>query len=121
MPATAIAALDALAHVAPGTAPAMIARDLGGERLQLLGRRRVVVQVALGLAHDAGLRRDVEGDLAVAADDELRRAAADVDDDGLARRRAARSLVAPANVSAASSSPPIVRASSAEALAHARR
>ncbi len=56
---------------------------LGGERLEPLLRRRVVVEVALGLAHDAGLRRDVELDLAVASDDELGRAAADVDDDDL--------------------------------------
>ena len=56
--------------------------------------RRVGVEVALGLADDAGLQRDVEVDVAAAADDDLGRAAADVDDDDravVARRAGARS------------------------------
>ena len=48
------------------------------------GRRRVGVDVALGLAHDPGLGGDVEADRAAAPDDELRRAAADVDDEQFA-------------------------------------
>ncbi len=49
--------------------------------------RRVGVDVALGLAHDAGLVGDVELGLAAGADHELGRAAADVDHE---RRRACR-------------------------------
>jgi hypothetical protein len=55
------------------------------ERLDLVGRRRVVVEMALGVAHDADLRRDVRLDGGVAADDELRGSAADVDDQERAR------------------------------------
>ena len=68
------------------------------------GRR----EVALGVAHDARLRRDVEAHLVGAADDELGRAAADVDDERSASRRRSRArCVAPRKVSRASSSPPI--------------
>ena len=41
--------------------------------------RRVVGEVALGLAHDPGLGRDAEADLGAGADDHLGRAAADVE------------------------------------------
>ena len=67
------------------------------------GRRRIGVQVALAVADDADLRRDVEVELGAGADDELGRAAADVDHEhGLAavargrraERRQARLLVA---------------------------
>ena len=93
-------------------APTMPARTSARERVQLVGRRRVVVQVALGLAHDAGLGGDVEAPLA-------RRAPTtnSVEPPPMSiteRRRASprsRSLVAPRNVSRASSSPEIVRAS----------
>ncbi len=53
-----------------------------GELLELLGRRRVGVDVALAHAHHAGLQRDVEAGGVVVADDELGGAAADVDDHG---------------------------------------
>ena len=55
---------------------------VGGERLQLLRRGRVGVDVALAHAHDAGVQRDVKAGGASAADDELGGAAADVDHDG---------------------------------------
>ena len=65
--------------------------DVLGQRTQLARRRRVGREVALGVAHDAGLRRDVEAHLVAAADDELGRAAADVDDERR-RRVAGRAL-----------------------------
>ena len=89
---------------------------LGLEQLELLGARRVGAQEALGLADDAGLGGDVEVDGGAVADDELGRAAADVDDDAgvvVSCRRVGRSLVAPRKVRRASSSPVIVLASMA--------
>ena len=61
-----------------------------GERLQLLGTRRIRVDVALAHAHDAGVQRHVEACAAFDADDELGGAAADIDDDGRRRRRVSR-------------------------------
>ena len=58
------------------------AADVGGERFHLAGAWRVAADVALGVADDPGLERVVEGDLAAGADDQLGRAAADVDDQG---------------------------------------
>ena len=64
------------------------------QRPQLLRAGRVAVDVALGHAHDARGGRDVEARRAPGADDELGRAAADVDHDrrldggGTARHRA---------------------------------
>ena len=63
-----------------------LARPPPVSRCSSLGLGRVVVQVALGVAHDAHLHRDAEP----AAGDDLRRAAADVDDRRRARRRCAR-------------------------------
>ena len=96
---------DELAHGQAGGHPRGGDRraDVGGQRGQLRRRRRVVVEVALAVADDADLQRGVE-----AGGDELGRAAADVDHEqpvGAARR------VAPANVSAASSSPERIRPS----------
>src|SRR5215204_7482795 len=51
--------------------------DVRGKGLQLCRGRWVAGDVALGVAHDAGLERGVEGDLLAAADDQLSRAAAD--------------------------------------------
>ena len=56
--------------------------NVGGQRLQLERGRRVGGDVALAVADDAGLQRGVEGDLLAGADDQLGRAAADVDDQG---------------------------------------
>ena len=55
---------------------------VGGERFQLERGGRVGGDVALGVADDAGLQRGVEGDLGAGADDQLGRAAADVDHQG---------------------------------------
>ncbi len=92
------------------------------ERLQLLGTRRVGVDVALAHAHDAGVQRDVEAGAAPDADDELGRAAADVDHDGRpssSGSAAGRPDMAPRNVSCASSSPLSTRASSRNPRARA--
>ena len=77
MPATAI---PASASSAAGDRGLDQAADVGGERFQLDRGRRVGGDVALGVADDAGLQRGVEGDLVAGADDQLGRAAADVDD-----------------------------------------
>ena len=55
---------------------------VAGELLELLGGGRVGVDVSLAHPHDAGGSGDVEAGAAAGADDELRRAATDVDDDG---------------------------------------
>ena len=89
VPATATAAVTR-SRSRRGTACGDRALHVGGERRELLGRRRVGVQVALGVAHDADLGGHVEGDLAALADHELGRAAADVDHQQPARRRARR-------------------------------
>ena len=60
------------------------------ERLELLGPRRVGVDVPLAVANDAELQRGVELRLRPGADDQLGRAAADVDDEGLAVAAAGR-------------------------------
>ena len=80
MPATAIPAGSASALA--GDRSLDRAADVGGERLQLGRGGRVGGDVALGVADDAGLQRGVEGDLLAGADDQLGRAAADVDDQG---------------------------------------
>ena len=85
-------------------------RDLAAQAVDLVGARRIVIDVTLGLAHDAGLRRDVEVDGALAP------VTNSVEPPPMSTTStsspvSARSLVAPAKVSAASSSPPIVRAS----------
>ena len=59
--------------------------DVGAQRRQLRGGGRVGAQVALGVADDADLRRDVEADPAARAAHELGRAAADVDHEALGR------------------------------------
>ena len=59
---------------------------VGGEALQPGGVRRVGGEVALGVADHPGLERGVEGDLLAGPDDQLGRAAADVDDQSRAGR-----------------------------------
>ena len=106
-PATAAVTARARARRAAGDR----ALDLGGERVELPGRRRVGVEVALRVAHDADLGGDVEGDLASPPSPTTSsgRAAADVDhQQPLAGRCAARSSRAR---SSASSSPSRMRAS----------
>src|SRR5207244_5412737 len=58
--------------------------DLPGHLGELIGRRRVGRDVALGLPHRAGLRGDVEiWNVTRSSHDELRAAAADVDHERL--------------------------------------
>ena len=78
MPATAIAGRGAGLVVA-GERPRDQRADVVGQRLELDRGGRVAGDVALGVADDAGLQRVVEGDLGAGADDQLGRAAADVD------------------------------------------
>ena len=90
MPATRDAGLGALLRAVRDRRLDQCA-DVGGQRLELERGRRVAGDVALGVADDAGLQRGVEGDLLAGADDQLGRAAADVDDQGrLGGRRARR-------------------------------
>ena len=63
--------------------------DVGGQRLEVDRGGRVGGDVALGVADDPGLERGVEADLGSGADDQLGRAAADVDH----QRRLARRLL----------------------------
>ena len=63
----------------PGELGVDQAADVGGELLELGGVGRVAGQVALGLAHRAGLQRGEEAELVLRADDQLGAAAADVD------------------------------------------
>ena len=79
MPATAIPAFGLDAAADRGLDQAA---DVGGEGFELDRGRRVGGDVALAVADDAGLQRGVEGDLVAGADDQLGRAAADVDDQG---------------------------------------
>ena len=60
------------------------------DRFEFLGGRRVGTDVAVGLAYDAGLGRDVEVDPVAVADHELGRAAADVEDERRLGRRGRR-------------------------------
>ena len=79
VPATAMARLTRLgaARRAPRRSGSRVTSSR--QLLELVGLGRVVVQVALGLAHDPGLGGDVEHDLGALPDDQLGRAAADVD------------------------------------------
>ena len=78
------------------------------------------VQVPLGHPYAADVDRPRRAGTASVAEHELGRAAADVDDEARARRRSpASSRVAPANDSAASSSPVTTSGSTPSALAHA--
>ena len=81
MPATAIARA-AVAAARGGDRLLDQLADVGGEVLELVGVGRVRVQVALGMADRPGLQRGVEADLLAGADDQLGRAAADVEDEG---------------------------------------
>ena len=89
MPATAIPVLG----LGPGNLGGRRldrAAQVAGQRLELERGRRVGGDVALGVADDPGLEGDVEGDLGAGADDQLGRAAADVDHQGRLGRRAVR-------------------------------
>ena len=78
MPATAIP-LAALASGCVGDRGLDQRAGVGGERLELEGGGGVGGDVALGVADDACLQRGVEVDPVPVADDQLGRAAADVD------------------------------------------
>ena len=80
MPATAIALDPVRDPLAPTGVVDQVA-DVVGEFLELVGLGRVRGQMALGMADRPGLQRGVEVDLAPAADDQLGRAAADVEDE----------------------------------------
>ena len=56
--------------------------DIAGELLKLLWGGGIAVDVALAHAHHAGVEGDVKARAAPRADDELGRAAADIDDHG---------------------------------------
>ncbi len=71
--------LDTAAALLGGTPRPRIARTSRASSSSSVAARRIGVQVALGLANDAGLVGDVEGHLAAGPDHELGRAAADVD------------------------------------------
>ena len=94
MPATAMPALGAGARLV-GDRALDQAAHVAGQRLELERAGRVVGDVALAVADDAGLQRGVEGDLLAGADDQLGRAAADVDHQ---RRHAGRVLAGGAEV-----------------------
>ena len=64
--------------------------DIGGQHLELARLDRVVGDVALGVAHRPDLERGVKADLGAVADDELGRAAADVEARASSRPRGAR-------------------------------
>ena len=98
-----------------------VARTSSRERADLARLRRVVAEVALAVAHDADLGRDVEADLPAGADDELGRAAADVDHEQRLVVAGSRVAVAPRKVRRASSSPVSVRAAKAERVLDRRR
>ena len=82
VPATPTAA-STRARTSAGTAASTLGAHRGGERRAVPGRGRVRAQVALAVADDADLRRDVEAERAGGAADQLRRAAADVDHEQL--------------------------------------
>ena len=88
-------------RISAGTSSSMIAAHLARRaRRARRARGGSWCEVALGLADDADLHRDEERHVAAVADDELGRAAADVDDDDLAVVASwSRSLVAPRKVS----------------------
>ena len=69
----------------PGTAPATPASTSAASAASSARVGGSECRVALGVAHDADLRGDVEAELAARAADELGRAAADVDHDELGR------------------------------------
>ena len=70
-----------VASAAPASASSISARTSAASCLELAGLGRVVGDVALGVAHGARLQRGVKADLGAVADDQLGRAAADVDDE----------------------------------------
>ena len=76
VPATAI---PARASTPAPTESSISPRTFGRQIFELAGGGRVAGDVALAVADDARLQRVMEGDLAAAADDQLGRAAADVD------------------------------------------
>ena len=113
-----------LAAAGPSRRPASSAASMSAAgRGDLRRGRRVVVQVPLGHADAADVDRAGRRAPRSVAEDELGRAAADVDDEVRLRRSlaAASSRVAPAKDSSASSSPVIDLGLDAEDLARRRR
>ncbi len=80
----------ALARAAPSSDLAISARTSLASASSSAALGGSVAMMTLGVAHGADLQRVVEADLDAVADDELGRAAADVDDEGADRSAPAR-------------------------------